>query len=358
MAERVLSPRALNRALLARQLLLERGKGALPKLVDRVCGIQSQYAPSAYVGLWSRVQGFDRDALTKALETKRLVQATSIRATIHVLSPGDYRAFGDAVRRERRASWFRAQQRQIPGVDMDDAAARVRKLLARGPTRVAELQKRLASDGFPPFAVVSSGMWIDLVRVPPSGTWERPRADLYGLADDWLGAHRPGDEATAIAHLVKRYLGGFGPSSLDCIASFTGLSIKALSSAIAGLKLRRFRDEQGAELLDVPGAPLPDPETPAPVRFLPTWDATLLVHARRTQLLPERYRKRIFSTKTPHSVCTFLVDGSVAGCWRYERGEIHLEPFEKLARKDERALEEEAERLAAFHASSTGRDRA
>jgi hypothetical protein len=118
---------------------------------------------------------------------------------------------------------------------------------------------------------------------------------------------------------------------------------------IERLRLRRFRDEQGRELLDLPRAPLPDPDTPAPVRFLPTWDATLLVHARRTAILPEPYRPRVFHTKTPHSVSTFLVDGAVAGTWRYEKGRVRLEPFHSLARATRRDLAEEAEKLAAFH---------
>ena len=117
------------------------------------------------------------------------------------------------------------------------------------------------------------------------------------------------------------------------------------------LGLVRFRDEKGGELLDLPDAPLPDPETPAPVRFLPTWDATLLVHARRTQVLPERYRPLVFNTRTPHSVPTFLVDGAVAGTWRYERGRVRLEPFESLSPSTLRELEDEAESLAALHAA-------
>jgi hypothetical protein len=118
---------------------------------------------------------------------------------------------------------------------------------------------------------------------------------------------------------------------------------------VARLRLRRFTDEEGSELLDLPRAPLPDPETSAPVRFLPTWDATLLAHARRTQILPERYRPLVFNTKTPHSVPTFLVDGAVAGKWNYEKGRIRLEPFGRLASGVRRELEEEAERLASFH---------
>ncbi|MCI0633122.1 MAG: winged helix DNA-binding domain-containing protein, partial [Actinobacteria bacterium] len=148
--------------------------------------------------------------------------------------------------------------------------------------------------------------------------------------------------------LVRRYLGGFGPASIADLVSFTGLPVATIVPALERLPLRRFRDESGGELLDLPRAPLPDAETPAPIRFLPTWDATLLVHARRTQILPEHYRPRVFDTKTPHSVPTFLVDGHVAGTWRHERGRVEVEPFGRLAPSTRRALREEAERLAAF----------
>jgi hypothetical protein len=134
------------------------------------------------------------------------------------------------------------------------------------------------------------------------------------------------------------------------LAGWSGLTATTLRPTIERASLRRFRDEQGRELLDLPRAPLPDPDTPAPVRFLPTWDATLLVHARRTQILPERFRSLVFSTKTPHSVPTFLVDGQVAGTWRYEDGHVRLDPFERLPAATRRALDREAEALAAFHA--------
>jgi hypothetical protein len=190
-------------------------------------------------------------------------------------------------------------------------------------------------------------MWVDLVRAPPSGTWEQRRADLYALADEWLGAS-PATAEEGLDHLLRRYLGGFGPASLKDAANWAGVPVPTLAPSVARLRLRRFRDEAGTELLDLPRAPLPDAETPAPVRFLPTWDATLLVHARRTQILPEPFRPRVFSTKTPHSVPTFLVDGRVAGAWAHERGRIRLDPFERLGRDAQRELREESERLAEF----------
>jgi hypothetical protein len=128
------------------------------------------------------------------------------------------------------------------------------------------------------------------------------------------------------------------------------MRVGALMGSLARLRLRRFRDAIGTELLDLPRASLPGPATPAPVRFLPTWDATLLAHARRTEILPERYRERIFNVKNPQSERTFIVDGSVAGTWHYDNGRVQLEPLTRLSKQARRELDEEAERLAAFHA--------
>jgi hypothetical protein len=348
MSERVLSPRELNRALLARQLLLERSSLPLTRALERVAGLQTQYAPSAYVSLWSRLRDFHRDALTKALEQRRAVQGTLMRSTIHIVSATDYRLFAEGIRKSRREWWLRVQRNQGQGLDMTKVASALRQHLRDGPRRQAELIDLLEAEGFPRSAWSGAGMWVDMVRVPPSGTWQHRRADLYGLAEDWLGPSRV-TEAQGIEHLTRRYLRGFGPASLADLASWAGLPVTKLRPVVEGLTPRRFRDEQGNELFDLARAPLPDPDEPAPVRFLPTWEATLLVHARRTQILPEPYRPLVFNTKTPHSVPTFLVDGSVAGKWQYEKGRVVLEPFGRIARSVLRELEGEAERLAAFH---------
>ena len=349
MTERVLSTRELNRALLARQLLLERSPLALPAALERVAGLQAQYAPSPYVGLWSRLRDFRREGLTAALEDRRAVQATLLRSTIHVVSAADYPPFVEAIRRSRREWWTRVARRELEGVDLETAAALVRERLAGGPARQAELAGLLADHGFPRVVWNGVGLWVDMVRVPPSGTWERRRADLYGLASDWLGPWRV-DHGDALEHLVRRYLAGFGPASLADLGSWAGMALTPLRPVLERVGTRRFRDERGGQLFDLPGAPLPEAGTPAPPRFLSTWDANLLVHARRTQLLPERYRDRIFHTRAPHSFPTFLVDGAVAGTWRYRDGRVELEPFEPLARATRRELEDEAGRLAAFHA--------
>jgi hypothetical protein len=346
--ERVLSTRELNRALLARQLLLDRSSLPVAAALEQVAGLQAQYAPSPYIGLWSRLRDFGRDDLTTALQDRRAVQATLLRVTIHVVSAADYPPLTEAVRAGRREWWLRATRPALAGVDMEAAAAVVRERLAAGPARQAELVELLTGKGFPRQAWTGVGLWLDLVRVPPSGTWERRRADLYGLAADWLGPWRV-SEADGLEHLVRRYLAGFGPASLADLGSWAGLALTPLRPVLERVGTRRFRDQQGGLLYDLPDGPLPDPETPAPPRFLSTWDANLLVHARRTQLLPERYRGRIFHVRAPHSFPTFLVDGAVAGTWRHEQGRVRLEPFEPLPRATLRQLEDEAERLARFH---------
>jgi hypothetical protein len=337
--DRVLSQRELNRALLARQLLLERSPAPLPRALERVGGIQAQYAPSMYFGLWSRLRGLDPAAITRGLERRSLVQATLMRSTIHLVSRADYWPLALAVGDVRRRSWARSVRGDEAA--MRRAAARLREALRDGPLRRAEIEALIGSE-----AARWAGFFVDLVRVPPSGTWERRRADLYAAAEDWLGPPQATVE-DGRALLATRYLRAFGPAARADVASFTGFSLSEVDAALAGVEPRRFRAEDGTELLDLPRAPLPDPDTPAPPRLIPTWDAILLVHARRTGVLPEEHRPRIFSTRTPHSFPTFLVDGAVAGTWREERGRISLAPFGRLAAADRRALEAEAERLAA-----------
>jgi hypothetical protein len=344
-AERVLSARALNRALLARQLLLERSAAAVPRALERVGGLQAQYAPSMYVGLWSRARDFDRDDLTRLLERRAVVQATLMRVTIHLVASGDYWPFALATREARQAWWLRAHRGTVSAAEMAAAAERVRERLEAEPTVGRKELEQLVGRG----RAVGVGLWIDLVRAPPSGTWERRRADLFAAAAAWIG---PPDLTAqeGVEQLVRRYLAGFGPASRVDVRSYTGLPRSTLAPALERMALRRFRSESGDELLDVPRAPLPDPQTTAPVRFLPTWDATLLVHARRTGILPEEHRPRIFSSRNPHSLPTFLVDGAVAGTWRHANGRIELEPFRRLDRATQRALGEEADRLADLHA--------
>lgn len=346
LAERVLTERELNRAVLARQLLLERAKLAIPRALERVACLQTQEARSGYIGLWSRLEGFEREALTRALERRSVVHGTMMRATIHMASAADYPLLTEGVRRARREWWVKAHRTRFDTKKVPAAAKRVQKILADGPRWRKELVEELRLHAMMFNGV---GAWIDLVRAPPSGTWERPRGDLYATAETWLGPSKA-TEDEGLELLVRRYLAGFGPATLKEAANWAGVPPKLLAPAAERLKLRRFRAEDGTELLDLPRAPLPDPDTPAPARFLPTWDATLLVHARRTQILPEKHRAKVFNTKTPQSMSTFLVDGQVAGSWRVEKGKVKLQPFARLASGLRREVEAEAKRLEDFFA--------
>lgn len=343
---RVVSQRQLNRAVLARQLLLERAPVSPPKALERMAGLQAQYAPSIYIGLWSRVADVERAAVTDALARRTIVQGTLMRVTIHVVARRDYWPFAIATRAARRALWLRTEQDPPSAGAMEAAAETLRAHLAdEGPRRRTEIEalvgKRIAR---------GVGLWVDLVRVPPSGTWERRRADLYDAAETWLGAPKVTDPVEAVEHLIRRYLGGFGPATAADVVSFTGLPASDVTAALRRMPLRQLRSEVGDDLLDLPRAPLPEADSPAPVRFLPTWDASLLVHARRAGILPEEHRAKVFNTKMPQSIGTFLVDGAVAGTWKLVDGIVRTEPFAALDRSARRDVDDEADRLTAFHA--------
>src|SRR6476659_2060952 len=264
---RTLTKRELNRALLARQLLLERAQTPLPRALERVGGLQAQYAPSMYIGLWSRLEEFERDDLTRALERRMVAQGTLMRATIHLASARDYWPFARAILPGRREGWLRTHRGAPSARQMAALARRLRARLADGPLRRGEIDKLLGKGS----AVTNGvGLWEDFVRVPPSGTWERRRADLYAAAEDWLGPPPASlDVESATEHLIRRYLQGFGPATAADVADWGGLRPADVVALLDRLDLRRFADEAGRTLYDLPDAPIPDPSTPAPVRFLP-----------------------------------------------------------------------------------------
>jgi hypothetical protein len=343
-AERVLTALERNRALLERQLLAERRELSLPRALERIGGIQAQYAPSMYIGLWSRLADFERDQLTRALERRTVIQATLMRVTIHLVSKGDYWPMALGVRQASRDGWLAYRRGKATERDVEAAAKLVGERLRGGAAKKAEL-----ADGLDTMMFNGAGLWLNLVRVPPAGTWERRRADMYALASEWVGPES-GTPQGGLELLIDRYLRGFGPAAPADAANWIGVGPKTVADAIERMDLRHFRDESGKLLVDLPRLPLPAPDAPAPPRFLPTWDATLLVHCRATEILAEADRPKVFSTKTPQSVPTFALDGQVAGKWRYEKGKIEIEPFRKLSRAERAELDGEAQRLAAFHA--------
>jgi hypothetical protein len=339
----MLTEAQLRATLLHRQGLLARAPAdaSIPAVIDAMGGIQDQYAPSGYVALWSRIEGFRRSALTEALEDRSVVQATTLRVTIHLHSAAAFWRVAMGVRQARRTWWLRVQK-EIDEATMVARAERLRSALADGPRDV----KTLGQDGAG--FIGNHGLWLDLVRVPPSGTWERRRADRLALAEQWIG---PPDatEADGLRHLVEAYLRAFGPAPWPDIATWAGVPAPWLREAAADLAFTRYRDERGRELIDLPGLPIADPDTRAPVRFLPTWEAMLLVHARRTQVLPEEHRPKVFNDKNPASIGGILVGGQVAGSWAWRDGEVQVTRFRELTSAERDELESERARLEAFH---------
>jgi winged helix DNA-binding protein len=338
---RVLTRRERNRALLERQLLLERTPVTPGPALERLGGLQTQYAPSGYVGLWSRLAGFAREDLTRALEDREVVQATLMRTTIHTVARADYWRFAMGVRDARRRDATRI--RALPGeAVLRDRSARLADALADGPRTVKELGD--VAGGF----IGTLGLYVDLVRVPPSGTWERRRADRLGLAEAWVGPNDASEEE-GLTHLVRACLRGFGPARWADVAGWAGIPVADARRGGANLDLAAYRDEAGRELVDLAGHAIPDADTPAPVRFLAHFDNTTLVHFRGTGLLPEEHRSKIFTIRNPASVGTVLVDGRVVASWSVRDGAIVVDELEPIDPRAEDEIEAERAALEAFH---------
>lgn len=337
----------LRRAVLARQGLLERSHESVPALLARIAGLQSQYPPTMYIGLWSRLADFARDDLTRALEQRVVVQGTMQRGTIHLVAADDYWPINLAVRTIRR-NWSLRFAGSPTDATMRDAARRVRDALAAAGGTLSR-RDLLTATGLAT-TKLDVGFWIDLVRVPPSGTWERRRADLFAAAETWLGPEPAMSLDDAREHLVRHYLTGFGPASISEIATFCGAAASDIDAAARRVATRTLDAEDGTELLDIAGLPLPGEDVDTPPRFLGNWEAILLAHARRSRVLREQDRPRIFSTKMPQSLPTYLVDGQVAGTWRYTEGRIELDEWRPLRGAGRAAVLEEAERLAELFA--------
>jgi Winged helix DNA-binding domain len=345
----MLSTRQLNRAVLARQLLLERIDLDIPATLQAVGGLQTQYAPSGYIGLWTRLAGFPREALTRALNDRSVVQATLMRTTIHIVAAGDFWTICAGIRESRREWWLRiARSRHLPALSHDALADVLRAALADGPLLRIDLVAAMEHAGFPKPFWEGAGLWVDMVRVPPSGTWERRRADRYGLAEQWVPRFDV-SEADGLRLLLTRYLQAFGPAAIADAATWAGVPRSRLDPIAASMDLVTYRDESGVALVDLPGMPLPDAGAIAPVRFLPTWDAVLLAHCRRSGILQEAFRKLIFHTRIPQSVGTVLVDGSVAATWAWRNDHVEVDELAKIGPRDRREVAAEADRLTAFY---------
>lgn len=357
MGERLLTPRELNRALLARQLLLRRRRLPVARAIERVGALQAQWPPSPFVALWARLEGFARADLVRALERRRVVKATLMRSTLHHVSAADYLAYAGLLREVRLASLARRADRDGVEDDLDMLADRILALTSSSPRSRPDLLELLGLPKLRPDDPRPWTVWhllaarLSLLHTPAASAWRHNTAGgAFVPARVWLGAEPAGGEEAA-GHLVRRYLTAFGPASRTDVAQWTGVPLAALEPALGRRRLRRFRDESGRELLDLPRAPLPPAAVEAPVRFLPRWDSALLAHADRSRILPAERRSTVIARNGDvHS--TFLVDGFVAGTWTVEDGRVVAEPFEPLPTRARRELEREAAALAALYAGS------
>jgi hypothetical protein len=349
---RTLTLRELNRATLARQLLLRRHHLSTTKAIERVAGIQAQWPPSPYLGLWSRVEGFRPDDLVRAVARRRVVKATLMRTTLHLVTSTDYLAYGGIYRGGR----IRDLQRQLEVLgeqaDFEKEGERLAALAAERPRTRPEL---LAQLGLPKLRIEDRAPWLlwyglsahaGLVNGPESSAWRSHTAGgTFVPARTWLGADAAAGDAAA-AHLVRSYLAAFGPASRPDIAQWSGMARSVVDRGLAGLELRRFHDERERELYDLPRAPLPPAETVAPARLLPRFDNLVLSHDDRRRVLADEYRAAVIERGEVRA--TFLVDGFVAGTWALEGGRVRLQPFAPLPRAVQREVAAEAARLEAF----------
>jgi hypothetical protein len=344
--------RQLNRWTLARQLLVERVALPVDQAVERLAGMQAQLPSAPYVGLWSRLDGFEVRHLEDALEARSVVKTTVMRGTLHLVARSRLADFRVAT----GSSHYDATRRLLDdlGLDLDAIRAHVVAQVGERPRSRTEVY-RLVAGQIPephaawvaarPSAIAALSVTTDLVNSPDDARFASPGRSRYHVLRTEprpvLDAHRT---------IAADYLRAYGPATTADLASWSGRPARGFGEALAGLDLVRFKAEDGRTLLDLADAPRPPADTQVPVRFLPSWDSVLLAHARRERILATEHRKLVIAVNGDVAP-TFLVDGVVAGLWEVPRkgdGTLTLRPLRPLAEQARRAVEEEGRRLLAW----------
>jgi len=347
-----LSSRALNRAALARQLLLDRADMPVLDAVAHLGGLQAQEPQEPYIGLWSRVRAFDPATLSRLLLDRRVVRTTLMRRTIHLVTAEDalgWRARHDAMLRQRMLGAYR---RELEGIDLDELAAAGRELTADGRPRTqseigSALARRRPGPGPRVLGEAVASVLVPMVQLPPRGLWRESAGVRHLPLATWLGREPdpPAPEGTDPVgeRLVRRYLAAYGPAASADLRAWCGLA--GLPAAVAAVRaeLVSFRDERGRELLDLPDAPRPDPDTPAPVRFLPAFDNAILGYDDRSRIVDDAHRGLSVAGQR-----VVLVDGRVAATWAVEASTVVVNPLRRFTRADRAAVAEEAGAVAGF----------
>jgi hypothetical protein len=343
----ILSRRALNRALLERQLLLRRHRRPAAATVEHLVALQAQNPRDPYVALWTRLEGFDPHELGRLVAERQAVRGPLLRTTLHLVTARDCLAIAPLLRPVLERGFWTGSPfgRQLKGADVEAVLAAGRALLEERPRTTAQL-RTLLGDRWPDHDASSLAYavhyLVPLVQVPPRGVWGAKGLPTWATTEDWLG--RPFEEAPSVDRLVLRYLAAFGPASVMDVQAWSGLTRLREVAERLRPRLRAFRDEAGRELLDLPDAPLPDPETPAPPRFLPEYDNVVLGHADRGRITAGAAER--WPADDLHW-SPLLVDGFVGGVWRLAQerrsATLVVQPFDPLP--DPAAVEEEATRL-------------
>lgn len=336
----LLTRRALNRAFLARQLLLAREAIAPQKAIEQLAGLQAQEAKPPYLALWTRIDGFTRDALHDAIVKRQVVRGTMMRGTLHLVSRNDYLAWRQTL---QPALARIAEGLAKKSVDVAGVCATARTFFDEEPRPFDALRAVFPPDDARMMAYMVR-LHLPLLMVPDDSTWSYSPSAPFAVAETFLKAKL---KPASPRDFVLRYLAAFGPATPADFQNWSGLGDARPVFEELRPKLETFRDEKKRELFDLPKAPRPDEDTEAPVRFLPEFDSTLLGHADRSRIIADEHRPRV-ATKNLRILATFLVDGFVAGTWSIVKKKLELAPFGKLDKRTRSALDEEGERLVAF----------
>jgi hypothetical protein len=351
-ASDVLGVRELNRATLARQMLLAREETTALLAVERLVGLQAQLARPPFLALWSRLVDFQAEELTRLVHDRKLVRGTLMRGTLHLVSARDFRLLRPAVQASLTEGLFAILRDRMKAIDIEGVSARARTSLLSRPQTFEELRTALRTV-WPKLDERAMGytvrMHLPLVQVPDSARWGWPASSSFALAESWLGAPLPAK--IDLAAVVLRFLAAFGPASPRDAQTFLGMRDLAPVFEALREQLRTFRDEKGRELFDLPEAPRPPADTPAPVRFLPDFDNVLLAYAERARIISDAHRPKV-ATANLRVLPAFLLDGFVAGTWKIVRSgkkaALVLDPFETLQKKVRAELFAEGEALLRF----------
>jgi hypothetical protein len=360
MTSDVLGRRALGRALLARQLLLSRHTMSAADAIEHLVGMQAQLPTAPYVGLWTRLDGFAHDDLGGLLTDRSVVRIALMRSTVHLVTARDCLALRPVVQPGLDRALKGQFGKRLDGLDVAEIGAAGRALVEEQPRMFDELGKLLQErwpDRDPLALAMAVRTVVPLAQLPPRGVWGVGGQAVHTSTEQWLG--RPLTGSAAPDEMVLRFLGAFGPATIMDAQTWSGLT--RLREVVDRLRprLRTFRGEDGKELFDLPEAPRPGPDAPAPVRLLPEYDNLLLSHADRTRVISDEHRKRYMAERGPMRG-SILLDGRFRGLWRIDRkagvATLVIEPYEGLSTTDIADITDEGARLLAFAAAGTNHD--